>query len=126
MLLPFKLGLGGPLAGGKQWMAMVALQDAIGAMVHAVTTELEGPVNVTSHPATNANFTKALGQALHRPTVLPVPSIALRAMFGGAETRELLLASQRVLPTKLEASGYTLEAPEVNGVVASALADQRD
>jgi len=123
MLLPFKLGVGGRLASGKQWMAMVSLDDAVGALVHALTSPLEGVVNVTAAPATNAEFTKELGKALHRPTLFPVPSFALKTLFGGELADELLLVSQRVISNKLAASGYSLRYPSVSAVVGAALAD---
>lgn len=115
MLTPFRLGLGGTLGDGKQWMPWVHIDDAVGLLLHAARDErLRGPVNVVSPaPVTNAEFTRTLGRALGRPAVLPVPRLALRVVFG--ELAEVLLHSQRVVPgAALETSyafGYRELAP---------------
>jgi hypothetical protein len=107
MLLPFRLGLGGRLGSGKQWMSWVALEDVIGAMRFALSREsLTGAVNlVAPHPVTNLRFTRALGQALHRPTLFPVPAVAIQLVLGEMG-KTLLLAGQRVVPAKLQQNGY--------------------
>ncbi len=107
MLLPFRLGVGGKIGDGQQYMSWISLDDALGAAQHALTTEgLSGPVNVVApHPATNVEFTKTLGRVLRRPTLLPMPAFAARLAFGEMADG-LLLASQRVEPAKLLASGY--------------------
>jgi uncharacterized protein len=107
MLLPFQLGIGGRLGDGRQWMSWIDVQDMVGAIHHILKNDLiQGPVNmVAPKPATNAEFTKTLGRVLSRPTILPVPAFAVRLAFGEMG-EELLLASQRVEPTKLIASGY--------------------
>lgn len=107
-LLPFKLGLGGTIGGGRQWVAWVGLEDVIRMWLFAIDDDrVEGPVNaIGPTPATNREYTKALGRALGRPTMLPVPVFALKAAMGGDLVREMLLASQKVVPAKLEALGY--------------------
>lgn len=108
MITPFKLGLGGRIASGKQWMSWISIDDEVGAIRHAIVTDgLAGPVNATApEPATNAEFTKTLGSVLHRPTLLPTPLAPLRAVYGRELVQALLVDGQRVLPTALEASGY--------------------
>ncbi|MEQ1856039.1 MAG: TIGR01777 family oxidoreductase [Longimicrobiales bacterium] len=107
MLLPFKMGVGGRLGSGRQYLSWIDLDDLVGLMVHAIYTDsLVGPVNATApHPVTNATFTAALGRALGRPTVVPVPALAVRAIFGQLGT-EALLWGQRVLPAKATKSGF--------------------
>lgn len=107
MLLPFKLGLGGFIGSGDQWWSWVAMDDVVGAIHHALTTEdLRGPVNIVApNPTTNRQFTRVLGRVLARPTLFPVPSFAARLAFGEMAD-EMLLASARVEPRKLKASGY--------------------
>jgi uncharacterized protein len=123
MLLPFKLGAGGRLGSGKQWMSWVSLADAAGAAAHAIaTSSLDGVVNVTApDPVTNAAFTKALGAALHRPTLVPIPGFGMKLLFGSEAAEALLLTGQRVLPKKLLASGYTFRYPDIAGALAAAL-----
>ncbi|HSW30279.1 MAG TPA: TIGR01777 family oxidoreductase [Longimicrobiales bacterium] len=107
MLLPFKMGVGGRLGSGRQYFSWVDLDDLVAAIVHALyEPSLQGAVNATApNPVTNAAFTDALGRALGRPTVLPVPAFAVRAAFGQLG-EEALLWGQRVLPAKLERSGF--------------------
>ena len=106
MLLPFRLGLGGRVGGGQQWWSWVDLQDVVGAILHAIRTNIHGPMNVVSpNPVTNLEFTSVLGLVLSRPTICPVPAFAARLAFGQMAD-ELLLASQRVEPAKLKESGY--------------------
>jgi uncharacterized protein (TIGR01777 family) len=107
MALPFRLGVGGRLGSGRQWMSWVALEDTVGIVKHALTTSnLSGPVNVVSpNPVRNADFTAVLGRVLRRPTIFPAPSFALRLALGEMADA-LLLSSQRVLPQKALASGY--------------------
>lgn len=114
MLTPFRLGLGGVIGRGTQYMSWVALDDVIGAIHHVLTTPtLQGPVNVVSpKPVTNAVFTHTLGQVLGRPTRLPFPAIAARLAFGEMADA-LLLASTRVEPTQLVAAGYTFLYPDL-------------
>jgi uncharacterized protein len=108
MATPFKLGLGGRIGSGKQYMSWVGLDDEIGAIEHAIThPDLVGPVNVTAPtPVTNAEFTAALGHVLKRPTFLPTPVAALKAVYGAELVDLLLVGGQRVVPDRLQASGY--------------------
>ena len=113
MLLPFRAALGGPIGGGRQWMSWVHRDDVVGLLREAVgNTEYAGPVNATSpNPVTNRDFARALGRALHRPTVLPVPGIGLRLLMG--EMATMLLTGQRVLPKAAERLGYAWQQPEL-------------
>ena len=125
MLRPFKLGVGGKLGTGRQWMSWISLEDEVGAIVHLLgDVAPAGAVNLTApNPASNADFTKALGQALGRPTVLPVPRIGLKLLLGGAMAEELLLAGQRALPTRLLDSGYTFTHPDLADAPEVALSE---
>ncbi len=123
MLPPFRLGVGGPMGSGGQWMSWIAIDDLIGAIQFALVTEtLAGPVNaVAPSPVTNAAFGAALGAALHRPAILPVPAFALRLIFGEM-AEATVLASQRVRATKLAAAGYAFRYPELDGALRHLLA----
>ncbi len=122
LLLPFRLGLGGKVGTGEQWMSWVALDDVTGAYLHALEHPLSGPVNLVSpEPARNRDFVKALGRALHRPAVVPFPSFAVQMLLGEMG-EELLLASKRVLPAALESGGYVIRQRTLHGALASALA----
>jgi len=114
MLLPFKLGIGGRLASGKQYMSWIAIDDAVRAVEYALITEnVRGPVNITApEPVTNRDFTRALGHALHRPTIFPVPGFALKLLLG--EMAEALLAGARVAPSKLSAAGFEFQYPKLS------------
>lgn len=105
----YRLGAGGPIAGGKYWQSCIALDDQIGAMHHALFTEsLRGPMNLVGPtPVTQGDFARTLGRVLGRPAFAPVPRVALELLFGGEMTREVLTASQRVVPTRLTGSGFT-------------------
>jgi hypothetical protein len=107
MLLPFRLGLGGRLGSGSQWMSWISIDDAVGAVLHLLATDsLAGPVNVTApEPVRNRDFTRALGRALSRPTPFAVPSFALRLSLGEMADGTLL-ASTRVMPGRLLASSF--------------------
>jgi len=119
MLPVFRLGLGGRLGSGRQWMSWIGLGDAVRAILFAMKTEtLSGAVNVTApNPVTNAEFTRALGRALHRPAVMPVPAFALRLMFGEMAD-EALLGSTRAVPGKLVEAGFGYECPTVDEALA--------
>ena len=111
MLLPFKLGGGGRVGSGRQWWSWVSLADAVSAYLFALEHPLEGPFNVAAPGAvTNEEFTKELGEALHRPTLLPAPAFALKTIFGEMAD-EMLLGGQRVSPAKLEAAGLHVRLP---------------
>ena len=121
----FKLGLGARLGDGSQYMSWVALDDAVGAILHVLRTEaLAGPVNVTSpNPVTNSEFTETLGRVLGRPTVLSVPRFLLR-LAPGNMADEAILASARMLPTRLLAAGYSFRFPELEPALRRALEDR--
>jgi uncharacterized protein (TIGR01777 family) len=108
LLLPFKMGVGGRLGSGRQYMSWIDLDDHVGLIHHALFSEgLRGAINATApNPVTNATFSAALGRALNRPTVIPVPALAVKAAFGQLGT-EALLWGQRVLPKKATDSGFT-------------------
>ena len=118
MLLPFRLGAGGVVGSGKQWWSWVALDDAVGAIRHAlVTPEVSGPVNVAApNPVTNAEFTRTLGRVLARPTLFPVPVFAARLALGEMADA-LLLASARIVPERLQQTGYVFRQPELEGAL---------
>ncbi|HXE91865.1 MAG TPA: TIGR01777 family oxidoreductase [Terriglobales bacterium] len=122
MLPPFKLGLGGRLGSGRQYMSWIALDDLLGAIQFALTQDsLRGPVNaVAPNPVTNREFTKTLGQVLHRPTIFPVPAFVVKTLFGQMG-EELLLASQRVEPARLIAAGFSFTHPELKGALEAVL-----
>jgi uncharacterized protein (TIGR01777 family) len=122
MLLPFKLGVGGPLGNGSQWMSWVGLDDVVGAVLHMIANDaLSGPVNLVSpKPVTNKQYTRTLGGVLKRPAVLQVPKFAARLAFGKLAD-EALYASQRVEPGVLKESGYAFKYPELRGALQAAL-----
>lgn len=121
MLPPFRLGVGGKLGDGRQWMPWVHLDDVVGLlMLAAREPRLAGPVNVVSPaPVSNAELTRELGRALGKPAVLTVPRLALRVAFG--ELSEALLDSQRVLPARALEAGYTFAYPELAPALAACL-----
>jgi uncharacterized protein len=115
MLTPFKLGLGGRIGSGQQWWSWIHLDDIVGGIYHAMHTEsLSGPVNlVAPNPVRNAEFTKVLASVLGRPAFFPVPEFALQLGFGKQAAGELLLASERVEPERLRATGYAFRFCEL-------------
>jgi hypothetical protein len=123
MLLPFKLGLGGRIGSGRQYMSWVSIDDEVGAILHAIdTTSLAGPVDVTGPaPVTNVEFTGALGRAVHRPTLLPTPLAPLKVIYGSELVERLLVEGQRVLPAALEASGYAFRHTTIDAAFAAVL-----
>jgi uncharacterized protein (TIGR01777 family) len=112
--LLFRLGLGGRLGSGRQWLSWTALGDIVGAYLHALThDELDGPVNnAAPKPVTNAEFTATLARVLGRPAMLPVPAFAPRLVLGEAAD-EFLFVSQRALPVRLRETGYRFQFPEL-------------
>jgi uncharacterized protein len=120
----FRLGLGGRLGSGRQYVSWITLEDEVGAIIHALTNaSLAGPVNLTApNPVTNADFTRALARALGRPAVLSVPSFALGVALGQEMTEEMLLASARVMPDRLQASGFQFKHPDLPEALSSVLA----
>jgi uncharacterized protein (TIGR01777 family) len=114
MLLPFKLGMGGIIGNGRQYMSWIDLEDAVGAIHYALREEkLRGPVNNTApQPVTNREFTRTLGRVLFRPTCFPIPASTARLVFGEMAD-EMLLAGARVKPAKLQAAGYQFQYPDL-------------
>ncbi len=123
MLPAFRVGAGGPVGSGRQVMSWIALEDAVDALVFALETEaLRGPFNtVAPEPVTNAEFARALGRALRRPALLPVPAAAISLLFGEMG-RVLLLGGQRVVPARLAEAGFRFRYPALDGALASLLA----
>ena len=126
MLLPFKLGVGGKIGSGRQYLSWIAIDDLVGVIHHALTTDsLQGPVNTVAPQAvTNLEFTKTLGRVLGRPTLFPLPAFAARWAFGQMAD-ELLLASARVEPARLKASGYVFRTPDLEGALRRLLGKTR-
>jgi uncharacterized protein (TIGR01777 family) len=122
MLPPFRMGIGGRIGDGKQWMSWIALDDVIGALKFALTNEsLAGPVNfVAPNPVRNAEFTKRLGRVLSRPTLFPIPAFGIRLMFGEMADA-LLLSSQRVEPQRLRNAGFDFQYPTLEGALRHVL-----
>jgi hypothetical protein len=122
MLLPFKLGVGGRVGSGRQYLSWIAIDDVVGAISHAILSDaLRGPVNaVAPHPVTNREFTKTLGRVLWRPTIFPLPVFAAHLVMGEM-ANELLLASTRVEPKRLLASGYEFRFPQLQGALRHVL-----
>lgn len=118
MLTPFKLGLGGRLGSGRQYMSWIHVDDMVGIMLYAAANEkMQGPYNgVSPQPVTNSEFTAALGKALHRPALLPVPGLALRVALG--EFANVLLGSQKVIPARTIQSGYSYLFPKLPEALA--------
>jgi uncharacterized protein (TIGR01777 family) len=116
LLLPFKLGLGGRVGSGDQYMSWITLDDEVGAIAHALVSDaLRGPVNLTApHPVTNAEFTAALGRAVHRPTLIPTPLAPLKVVYGSELVQSLLLSGQRVSSAKLVSDGYDFHHHELD------------
>lgn len=122
MLPPFRMGLGGRIGDGKQWMSWIALDDVVSGLKLALENEsMRGPVNfVAPNPVRNAEFTKTLGKVLSRPTLFPVPAFGLRFAFGEMADA-LLLTSQRVAPEKLVAENFQFQYPQLEGALKQAL-----
>lgn len=112
-LLPFRLGLGGPLGGGRQWWSWVSLDDEVAAILHCIdTASVSGPVNVVApSPVRQREFASTLGRVLRRPAVLPTPLLPLRLVYGRELVSQVLLWSERVAPEVLTASGFTFRHP---------------
>ena len=120
MLPPFKLGAGGKLGSGRHWMSWVHLDDLAALFQFALAEPLSGAVNgVAPNPVTNADFTRALAAAVHRPAIFPVPGLALKLLFG--EMAGVLLASQRVAPKAAESAGFTFRFPTLPAALADLL-----
>jgi uncharacterized protein (TIGR01777 family) len=120
MLPFFKLGIGGPVAGGRQYVPWVHLDDVVGAIAFCLETETaSGPINVTApEPATNKDFSKALGRVLRRPAFAPVPGFAVKTLYG--EMATIVTTGQRVVPERLTGMGYRFRRPELEDALRSA------
>jgi uncharacterized protein (TIGR01777 family) len=128
MLPPFRLGLGGRLGSGRQWMSWIAIDDAIEAVCRMlVDAQLDGPINVTAPtPVTNREFTSSLARVLSRPAIFPVPEAALRIALGEM-ANGTVLSSARVVPAKLLDAGYSFRYPNLEGALTHILGkDSRD
>jgi hypothetical protein len=121
MLPFFKLGIGGPVAGGRQYVPWVHLDDVVGGLIHCLDDDrASGPVNLTApNPVTNAELSRALGHVLGRPAVLPVPGFAVKLLYG--EMAEIVITGQRALPARLSEIGYTFRHTDVQAALADVL-----
>ncbi len=121
MLLPFKLGGGGPVAGGAQYMPWIHVDDVVGIYLAAIDdARWEGAVNASApEPVTNKAFSKALGRALHRPAVAPIPGAAIRLLYG--DMAEIVTKGQRVIPRRTLALGYTFQHPDLHEALRAAV-----
>lgn len=120
MLPPFRLGLGGRMGDGRQWMSWIHRDDHVGLLLWLLERGGDGAYNATAPaPVTNADFARQLGKALHRPALLPAPAAALRLAFG--EMADLLLGSQRVLPARAQQEGYAFRYPELGAALSAAV-----
>ena len=123
MLLPFRLGVGGPVAGGRQPMPWIHVDDVVGIYLAAIDDERwSGPFNATApQPVSNREFSKALGRALHRPAIAPVPGFAIRALYGGMA--KLVIEGQNAVPRRASELGYDFRHPDLDEALRSALQD---
>ena len=120
MLPPFRLGLGGPLGNGRQYLAWIHIADMVRGILWLLNNPLRGPFNLVSpHPVTNARFTQALGKTVHRPARLAVPATVMRLLMG--ESAVLLLGGQHALPQRLEASGFPFRWPDIDAALQDLL-----
>lgn len=123
MRTPFKLGVGGRVGSGRQWWPWIALDDLVAGYLVALESDLEGPVNLTSpRPVPSTQFTRALGKALGRPTIVPAPAFGLRLLFGEM-AEEALLGGQRALPARLLEHGFSFAHEEIEPALRHALRD---
>jgi uncharacterized protein (TIGR01777 family) len=121
MLPPFRAGIGGPVAGGRQYLPWIHLDDLVGIYLAALDgDDWSGPVNASApEPVTNKEFSKALGRALHRPAFAPVPAFALRILYG--EMAEIVTTGQRAIPKRVTELGYAFRHPDLDEALAAAL-----
>ncbi len=117
MMLPFKLGVGGKIGDGQQWVAWIHLDDAVGLIEFAISSsKLRGPANATApNPVTNSEFTRELAHVLHRPAILPIPQFALRLLYG--DMAQIIYASQRVIPEAAQRAGYQFRFPTLDSAL---------
>ncbi len=120
-LSPYRWGLGGWVGNGRQWWSWISIEDQIRAIMHLLESRLAGPVNLTApEPATNKTFMKAVGRALRRPVLLPIPRFVLRLILGRELAEATLFDSQRVLPNRLRAEGFDVDA-DLDAALSAAL-----
>ncbi len=123
MLPLFKLGVGGKFGNGRQWMSWISLHDEVGAIVHLLTNDVHGPVNLTApSPVTGAEFATTLGKVLHRPAKVPVPAFGPKLLLGAELADALLFTGQRVLPKVLQQSEYAFQHPTLTEALHAATA----
>jgi uncharacterized protein (TIGR01777 family) len=121
-LLPFKLGLGGRIGSGRQWQSWITIDDHVAAICHLLDSEVSGPVDlVAPNPVRNAEFADTLGRVLHRPTILPIPTLAPTLLYGRELVDALLLSSQRVSPTVLIDDGFEFRHPTLEPALRAVL-----
>jgi uncharacterized protein (TIGR01777 family) len=121
MLPFFKLGIGGPVAGGRQYVPWIHLDDVVGAIAFCLRAELDGPVNLTApEPVTNRELSKTLGRVLRRPAFAPVPALAVRTLYG--EMASIVTTGQRAVPRRLEEAGYRFRQPDLEAALRAATA----
>jgi hypothetical protein len=122
MLPPFRLGVGGPVAGGHQYISWIAPDDLVRMYLAVLDNpEWSGPFNATApEPITNREFARALGRVLHRPTLLPIPAFALQALYG--EMASVVLTGQRAIPVRALDRGFDFRHPAIEGALRAALA----
>jgi uncharacterized protein len=120
MLPFFKLGIGGPVAGGRQYVPWIHLDDVIGALLFALDNDaLRGPVNVTApEPVTNKDLSRTLGRVLHRPAFAPVPALAVKTLYG--EMASIVTTGQRAVPTRLQELGYEFRRADLEQALRAA------
>ncbi len=126
LLKPFRMGLGGVVARGDQYISWIALTDVVAAIQFAIDHDpLHGAVNATApNPVTNREFTKALGEVLHRPTVLPMPAFAIRAMMGRETADELAIGGAKIYPRRLEAEWFQFACPDIRTALRTVLSER--
>jgi len=122
LLLPVKLGVGGKLGSGETWWSWISIDDEVRAIKHLMTAPVSGAVNLTApRPVTNAEMTKTLGRVLHRPTLIPVPRFVLEMLLGKDLAASLLFTSARILPAKLEESGFEFRHRDIESALRAVL-----
>jgi uncharacterized protein (TIGR01777 family) len=127
MLPLFRLGLGGRFGRGRQYQSWITIDDVVDAIIFLLDADVEGPVNLTApHPVTNATFTGALGRALHRPTLIPIPPFGPKLLLGSEMAQALLFDSQRVEPAVLTAAGYHFHHADLDVGLAAVLGTRND
>jgi NAD dependent epimerase/dehydratase family enzyme len=121
MLPPFELGVGGPIAGGKQYVPWVHIDDVVGALLFCLDTETaSGPFNLTApEPVTNKDLSQALGHVLNRPSLAPVPGLAVKALYG--QMAQIVTTGVRAVPSRLQGLGYRFREPELEHALRSAV-----